>query len=296
MVTAYPSTESAVQCFRAGAFDYLLKPVRADELVHVIKRGLRHKEETLETSTLERVKETAEKANREKSLFLMQVSHDVRTIAESIIGYNDMLVRSNVDDKQIKHLNSIKANSHFLRSLADNMLDIAKIETERIRLKHQPFSLTEVIENVARIVYPSIEAKPVEFSYEINKDVPPALVGDSDRLAQILLNLLSNATKFTEKGEISIRARLMTIFGKGCHVFFVVKDTGPGIPKDRQMDVFKPFFQMEKQTHTHREKYGLGLWICKVLVEKMGGLISLHSEVGVGSEFRFSVRFDLPQE
>ena len=143
------------------------------------------------------------------------------------------------------------------------------------------------------IVYPLVKEKPIQFLYEIEREVPRALSGDGDRLRQILLNLISNAVKFTQRGEITLKVKLMTILGKGCHVFFIVKDTGCGIPKERQMEIFKPIFQTQKPMKKEHSGAGLGLWICKVLVEKMGGLISLHSEPEQGSEFRFSIRFNL---
>lgn len=296
MVTAYPSAESSVQCFRAGASDYLIKPIRKEELLHSIERCQHSKEEAKELIVLKRLKETTEKSSREKNLFLMQVSHDIHKIMDSIIGYNNLMLKTPINDKQAESLNAIKSSSCFLRNLADNILDVARIESEAIQFKHEPFLLDEAIEDIARILYPSVKDKPVQFSYEIDKEIPKKLIGDVDRLKQILLNLLSNAAHFTERGEINLKARLMTILGSGCHVFFIVKDTGPGIKKDRQMDIFKPLFQSSKSSGPHRQSYGLGLWICKILVENMGGLISVHSAIGKGSEFRFSIRFDLPPQ
>jgi signal transduction histidine kinase len=134
--------------------------------------------------------------------------------------------------------------------------------------------------------------------------VPKTLNGDPDRLRQVLLNLVSNAVKFTKEGEIDLQIKLMTSLEDSCHIFFIVRDTGPGIPKEQQMEIFKPFFQIEKQFELNKppskksaqETTGLGLWICKVLVERMGGLISLHSEPGKGCEFRFSIRFNLAKK
>ncbi len=293
MITAYPSTESAIRCFRAGAFDYLVKPVKKADLIRAIERSCERKKEEQEVNSLRRIKETAEKSNNEKTLFLMQISHDIHTIMDGIIGHNNLLLKSNIDEKQAEYLSSIKTSCNFLRNLADNILDIAKVEVGKLSFKQEDFELAGVIKDVARIVYPSIKEKPIQFIYAIDKDVPRYLNGDADRLRQILLNLISNAIKFTESGEITLKARLMTILGKGCHVFFIVNDTGEGIPKEKQMEVFKPFFALDKPTKSHHGGTGLGLWICKVLVEKMGGLISLHSEPGKGSEFRFSIRFNL---
>ena len=296
MITAYPSTESAVRCFRAGALDYLIKPIKKDDLLSSIKKGLQRTAATKEMNTLRRLKETAEKANREKSLFMMQVSHDIHTIMDSAIAYHNALLNSPIDAKQADALTSIKASSYFLRTLADNICDVAQLEVDALRFKREAFALPDAVAEIARIVYPLIKGKPIEFHYTIDPDVPGQLIGDAARLKQVLLNLLTNAAKFCGEGEISLKARLMTVMGTGCHIFFVVKDTGPGIPKGRQMDVFKPFFQEEKTAGASHQKYGLGLWICKMLVEKMGGLISLHSEPGKGSEFRFSVRLGLPDE
>lgn len=293
MITAYPSTESAIRCFQAGAYDYLIKPIKKSDLLKVVERSRERKKEEQEINALKRLKESAEKSNNEKTLFLMQVSHDIHTIMDGILGYTNLLSKTKVDKKQVEHVSSIKMNCSFLRNLADNILDIAKADTGKLNLKEEDFELASVITDVARIIYPSIKEKPVQFVYEIDKEVPRFLNGDPDRLKQILMNLISNAVKFTEKGEISLKVKLMTVLGSGCHVFFTVKDNGPGIPKEKQMDIFKPFFQLEKNPKIQNTSAGLGLWICKVLVEKMGGLISLHSELGKGSEFRFSIRFNL---
>ncbi len=295
MITAYPSTESAIRCFRAGAFDYLIKPIKKNDLLNAIDRGVERKQEEQEVNSLKRIKEASDKSNTEKTVFLMQVSHDIHTIMDGIIGHHNLLLKTSIDHKQAEYLSSIKTSCHFLRNLADNILDIAKIETGRLNLKEEDFDLTEVIKDVAKITYPSMKEKPIQFIYEIEKEVPARLSGDADRLKQILLNLVSNAIKFTQEGEIRLKVRLMTILGKGCHVFFVVKDSGPGIPRDQQMEIFKPSFQADEGAQGKYVESGLGLWICKVLVEKMGGLISLHSEVGKGSEFRFSIRFNLPK-
>jgi len=296
MITAYPSTESAIRCFRAGAFDYLIKPIKKNDLVRAIERGRNSKKEEQEINSLKRVKEAAEKANNEKTLFMIQVSHDIHTLMEGIIGHNNLLLKTRIDEKQAEYLSAIKMSCSFLRNLADNVLDIARIETGKLNFKEEDFELAGVIKDVARITYPFIKEKPIQFLYEIEKDVPRYLNGDPDRLKQILMNLISNAVKFTKSGEITLKIRLMTILGKGCHIFFVVKDTGPGIPKEQQMEIFKPSFQIDKTSKAKPAGLGLGLWICKVLVEKMGGLISLHSEPEKGSEFRFSIRFNLTKE
>jgi len=296
MITAYPSTESAIQCFRAGAFDYLIKPVKKSDLLRAVERGKNVKKEEQEINSLVRLKEAADKANREKTLFLAQVSHDIRTIMDNLIGHNNLLLKTSIDEKQAEYISAIKTGCSFLKNLADNILDIARVEAGKLNLKEEDFELAGVIKDVAKIIYPSIKEKPIQFLYEIEKDVPRFLSGDADRLRQILLNLVSNAVKFTEEGEIRLKVKLMTIIGRGCHVFFVVKDTGPGIPKERQMEIFKPFFEVDKTKKNPHPAAGLGLWICKVLVEKMGGLISLHSESGKGSEFRFSIRFNLTKD
>ncbi|GEM_PF-1830230 len=299
MITAYPSTESVIKCFRYGAFDYLIKPVKKSDLLSAVERGKNSKKEEQEINGLRRLKEAAEKSNNEKTLFIAQISHDIHVMMDSLIAYNNLLFKTNPDQQQVEYLSAIKSGCNFLRNLVDNTLDITKVELGKLALKEEDFELSSLIKDVARIIYPSAKEKPIQLLYEIDKEVPQYLNGDPDRLRQILLNLVSNAVKFTTKGEVLIKVKLMTVLGKGCHVFFVVKDTGCGIPKERQMEIFKPFFQAEKiskgrpASAASAAGAGLGLWICKVLVEKMGGLISLHSKEGEGSEFRFSIRFNL---
>ncbi|MFA5059298.1 MAG: response regulator [Candidatus Omnitrophota bacterium] len=306
MITAYPTTESAIRSFKVGAFDYLIKPVKKTDLIETIRRGLERKNQQEEVNSVRRIKEALEHAHQEKAIFLMQISRDIDEAMIDMIKDINFLIKMPISEKQVEALSALKTKSLFLHNLANNIVDIAKIETGKLELKEEDFELTHVLEEVAKNVYPAIKGKPVEFFYEIDKEIPRYLKGDQYRLKQILMNLLSNAIHYTQEGEIRLKARLMTVLGRGCHIFFVVQDSGEGIPKEKQMDIFKPrsmehVLPREAGALPHsvvgsqarKESSGLGLWLCKVLVEKMGGLISLHSEQGKGSEFRFSVRFNL---
>ena len=159
MITAYPSAESAISCFQAGAFDYLIKPIRKSDLLKAIERGCERKKEEQEINTLKRLKEASEKSNNEKTLFLMQVSHDIHTIMDGITGYTNFLSKTKINEKQVEYLSVIKMNCNFLRNLADNVLDIAKVDAGKLNLKEEDFELSAVIKDVARIIYPLIKEK-----------------------------------------------------------------------------------------------------------------------------------------
>ncbi len=297
MITAYPSVDSAVISFRTGALDYLTKPVRAPILLETVRRALERSQMTQEINELRQTKEKTEKANIEKSLYLIQVSHDIHGLMEGMIRLNNLLLKTPLSGTQAEYATIMKTHCAFLRNFSDNILDMGQIESGKILFKEHDFKLSQTVEEVVKMVYPFLKEKPVAFFYDIDSSIPEYLNGDVNKLKQILMNIILNAVHFTKEGEITLKARLMTVFGRGCHVFFSVKDTGIGIPQEYQMDIFKPLFKASDVAKIRNNfSLGMGLWICKMLVERMGGLISLQSKPDCGSEFRFSVRFNLPSD
>lgn len=295
MITGYPTTETAIKCFREGADDFLIKPLKKDDLIKAVERGLSQGRDVQQMTRLKRINETMESANQEKTHILKQVSREMSSVMNDILANNDALFKTNLDPAQAEHLMTIKTKGLFLKNLADNILDVINFEVGTLELEEQRFDLKKVVDETFKTSCPLVKNKPVQLSYKIEEDVPQILLGDAKRLRQLLLNLLANALRSTPEGEVLLKARLMATLGKGCHIFFTLKDTSRGIPKDKQMDVFKPSFLAEGSKASQALPSGLDLWMSKVLVEKMGGLISLHSDMGQGNEFRFSIRFNLPE-
>ena len=290
VITGYPTVESVVSGLRAGICDYLVKPVKKHDLINAIERREEKRKTQIQDPAVVAQPLNAERSS--KHFLLEQAAHHIHAITEEIGTHNQLLLKTLINTKQIEYFQSLNMEHVLLHNLGNNILDIARIDAGRLSLNEDNFELSAIVQNIAKSVYPAIRQKPIQFFYEIDPQIPRFLNGDYNRLRQILINLLSNAVKFTLEGEIRLKVKLMTMIGKGCHVFFVVKDTGRGIAKEKQMDIFKPAFFKEASQEEKRAG-SLGLWLCKLLVEKMGGLISVHSEPGLGSEFHFSVRFNL---
>src|SRR3989338_3506305 len=292
LITAYPTMESAIGSLRAGICDYLVKPVKKAELLSAIQKREQKRKIQPPPLPAPAAQPFLNEDRTSKAMLLEQAAQHIYTINEEIIKHNQLLFKTLINGKQLQYCQSISMDHFLLDNLANNILDIARLDAGEIHLSEDDFEFSAVMQNIAKSIYPAIRHKPIQFFYEIDPQIPHYLNCDYNRLRQILINLLSNALKFTLEGEIRLKARLMTTIGKGCHVFFVVRDTGRGIAKDRQMDIFKTVF-FKEAAHEDKRVGGLGLWLSKLLVEKMGGLISVHSEPVLGSEFRFSVRFNL---
>ena len=242
---------------------------------------------------LEVAKEEAENANNAKSEFLAVISHEIRNPMNSIIGTCDLSMHTHLDRKQKEYLNIIRSSARSLLGLINDILDFSKIEAGKLDFESIPFSLREVIEEVADMFLELMSKKDLEMVVDIAPDVPRRVIADPLRLRQILVNLTSNALKFTARGEICISVRNRLVKGDLAELLFCVRDTGIGIAPEDQTKLFDVFIQANGSTTRKFGGTGLGLAICKRIVGMMGGDIWVESESGVGSLFYFTSKFKL---
>lgn len=227
----------------------------------------------------------AEAASEAKSRFLATVSHEVRTPLNGILGMADLLADTRLDPEQATYVRAVKTSGEVLLSLIDDILDFSKIEAGKIALVQEPFDLRSLVENVVELLAPRAQGKGIEIASFVSPDLPPLVLGDRDRLRQVLMNLAGNAVKFTDRGGVGV---CIEVQPDGL-VAFSVADTGPGIPKDRQDAVFREFEQVDDTASRRHGGTGLGLAICRHIVERMGGTITVESEEGRGATFRFAI-------
>jgi PAS domain S-box-containing protein len=241
----------------------------------------------------EQLAKRADEANRLKSNFLANMSHEIRTPMNAIIGLNSLALKTQLTERQKDYLMKIDQSAQSLLGILNDILDFSKIEAHKLDLESVPFDLFDVLENLTNMFCMKQDEKQIEIIFSVDQDVPNLLIGDPLRLGQILINLLSNAIKFTEKGEIIISISVQKKSADNVRLAFAVQDPGVGMSEEQVGRLFQPFSQADSSTTRKYGGTGLGLTICKRLVEMMDGKIKTSSVYGEGSTFSFTCLFQL---
>ncbi|WP_422526449.1 two-component sensor histidine kinase BarA [Serratia fonticola] len=299
--------DSRVEGFMLGELQMLKNGINSmamsltayhEEMQQNIDQATSDLRETLEQMEIQNVeldlaKKRAQEAARIKSEFLANMSHELRTPLNGVIGFTRQTLKTDLSATQTDYLQTIERSANNLLTIINDVLDFSKLEAGKLILEHIPFSLRETLDEVLVLLAPSAHEKGLELTLDVQNDVPEQVIGDSLRLQQVITNLLGNAVKFTETGNIDIRVELRNQLERQVELEVQIHDTGIGISERQQSQLFQAFRQADASISRRHGGTGLGLVITQKLVKEMGGDINFHSQLNRGSTFWFHITLDL---
>jgi signal transduction histidine kinase len=318
-LSALNDIEDKLGAFRSGAVDFISKPFQIEEVqarvktqltLHALQLALKqqneHLEETVATrtrellevnevlarlsSSLQVAKRTADVASQAKSEFLANMSHELRTPLNGVVGFTDVVLNSELTEEQREHLTLVKGSANSLLTVLSDILELARIQSGKYVLQSKEFRVQDWVATTMKDFEAAAQDKHLQLTWHIQPNVPPVLVGDSTCLSQILSNLVENAIKFTAAGEVAVTVEAPPQDPN--MLSFRVRDTGMGVPVDKQRVIFEPFSQVDNSLRRKFGGTGLGLAICAQLIDIMGGRIWVHSDGHTGSTLHFTVRLE----
>ena len=293
VLSSYEDRDDIIAALDSGAVDYITKPFYYPILSARIRSIVRVKD-YMQKLTVARDEALA--AKQSKSMLLANMSHEIRMPLNGILGLTSLLMTTDQKPQQLEHLNTIQSSGHLLLELINNLLDHSKLEQEEIQFESVPFSIEEIIRGITNIIEPTIQDKSVSLMQQLDEKLANKYLGDPARIRQVLLNLMSNAVKFTRKGEVTIQVNLESYTNNSHRIKVSVIDTGIGLDEEEAKLLFQPYQQASASIQRQFGGTGLGLAICKQIIERLGGEIGVTSVKGDGSVFWFTIDVQVHQE